>query len=51
MSIENQIAINADEQECDYCPVCEMTMTYSFCAGVDFLECDNQECLHIIEGE
>jgi len=50
MSIENQIAVNADDKE-ESCPVCAMTMTYSFCAGVEFLECDNQDCLHIIEGE
>ena len=50
MSIENQIAINADDKE-ESCPVCESTMTYGYYAGVEWLECDNQECLHIIEGE
>ena len=27
MSIENQIAVNADDKE-EYCPECESTMTY-----------------------
>ena len=49
MSIENQIAINADEPECDYCPLCESPMTIFHYAGVNWLECDNQQCAHVIE--
>lgn len=43
MSIENQIAINADEQEV-YCSECEGEMTLSIEGGYDILICDN--CSH-----
>ena len=48
MSIENQIAVNADDQE-EYCPECESTMTLNHYAGINWLECDNQQCNHVIE--
>ena len=51
MSIGNQISINADEPEAPECPVCNSAMTLGHYAGIDWLECDNEECDHIIEGE
>ena len=51
MSIENQIAVHCDEPEGQYCPVCESPMTLNHYAGIDWLECDNEECRHVIEGE
>lgn len=49
MSIENQIAIQAGEPECDYCPVCEAPMTLKFYCGAHWLECDYPPCGHVIE--
>ena len=49
MSIENQISVNADEPEGEYCPECECPMTFNHYAGVNWLECDNQQCGHVIE--
>ena len=49
MNIEDEIAINADEPEGEYCPVCQSPMTVNYYAGINWLECDNKECGHIIE--
>ena len=48
MSIENQIAKHCDEDE-SICPECESPMTENFYAGSSWLECDNQQCGHIID--
>ena len=49
MSIENQIANHTNEPDEEYCPECEATMTLNHYAGINWLQCDNQECNHVIE--
>jgi len=46
--ISQQIATHCDETE-SYCTECQSTMTEKFCAGNNWLECDNQQCGHTIE--
>ena len=46
MSIENQIAINCNEPDEEYCSECESEMTISSEGGYDVLICDNKECGH-----
>lgn len=42
--VSNQIAINADEPESDYCPKCESPLTEQYYAGTEWIECDNPQC-------
>lgn len=47
--VSKQESINANEPDEEYCPECESPMTENFYAGISWLECDNQQCSHVIE--